>query len=37
MSGYPYEAAPSVQDHVALELYARYGFHPWSSRFACGL
>jgi muramidase (phage lysozyme) len=36
-SGYPYQAAPSVQDQVALELYARYGFHPWSSRFACGL
>jgi hypothetical protein len=37
LSGYPYEAAPGVQDEVALELYARYGFHPWSSRFACGL
>jgi len=30
-------APASVQDQVALELYARYGFHPWSSRFACGL
>ena len=37
LSGWPYQAAASVQDHVALELYARYGFHPWSSRFACGL
>jgi hypothetical protein len=36
-SGWPYEAPASVQDHVALELYARYGFDPWSSRFACGL
>jgi hypothetical protein len=37
LSGWAYQAAPSVQDHVALELYARYGFRPWSSRFACGL
>ena len=37
LSGWPYEAPASVQDEVALELYARYGFHPWSSRFACGL
>ena len=37
LSGWPYEAPASLQDHVALELYARYGFHPWSSRFACGL
>jgi hypothetical protein len=36
-SGWPYEAPASVQDQVALELYARYGFEPWSSRFACGL
>jgi hypothetical protein len=37
LSGWPYQAAASVQDQVALELYARYGFRPWSSRFACGL
>jgi hypothetical protein len=36
-SGWPYEAPASVQDHVALELYARFGWEPWSSRFACGL
>ena len=37
LSGWPYQAPASLQDHVALELYARYGFHPWSSRYACGL
>jgi hypothetical protein len=36
-SGWPYQAAPVVQDHLALVLYSLYGFHPWSSRFACGL
>ena len=36
-SGWPYEAPASVQDQVALELYARFGWAPWSSRFACGL
>jgi hypothetical protein len=36
-SGWPYEAPASVQDKVALELYARFGWAPWSSRFACGL
>jgi Transglycosylase-like domain len=36
-SGWPYEAAASVQDQLALKLYSLYGFHPWSSRFACGL
>jgi hypothetical protein len=36
-SGWPYEAPASVQDQVALALYARYGWGPWSSRFACGL
>jgi hypothetical protein len=36
-SGWPYEAPASMQDQVALELYARYGWEPWSSRFACGL
>jgi hypothetical protein len=37
LSGWPYQAPAGVQDNVALELYARYGFRPWSSRFACGL
>jgi Transglycosylase-like domain len=37
LSGWPYEAPASLQDQVALELYARDGFQPWSSRFACGL
>jgi Transglycosylase-like domain len=37
LSGWPYQAPASVQDQIALELYARYGFHPWSSRYACGL
>jgi hypothetical protein len=37
LSGWPYEASAGQQDQVALELYARYGFRPWSSRFACGL
>jgi hypothetical protein len=37
LSGWPYQAPASLQDQIALELYARYGFHPWSSRFACGL
>jgi hypothetical protein len=36
-TGWPYQAAPAVQDALALRLYAMYGFHPWSSRFACGL
>jgi hypothetical protein len=36
-SGWPYEASASVQDQLALKLYALYGFRPWSSRFACGL
>jgi hypothetical protein len=36
-SGWPYQAPPVEQDHLALELYSLYGFHPWSSRFACGL
>ncbi len=36
-SGWPYEAAPGVQDALALRLYAEYGFAPWSSRYACGL
>jgi hypothetical protein len=36
-SGWPYQAPAIMQDHLALELYKLYGFHPWSSRFACGL
>jgi hypothetical protein len=36
-SGWPYQAPASLQDQVALELYARDGWVPWSSRFACGL
>jgi hypothetical protein len=36
-SGWPYQASPIVQDALALRLYNEYGFHPWSSRFACGL
>jgi hypothetical protein len=36
-SGWPYEAPASVQDEVALKLYAHFGWAPWSSRFACGL
>ena len=36
-SGWPYEAAPAVQDALALRLHSMYGFDPWSSRFACGL
>jgi Transglycosylase-like domain len=37
LSGWPYEAPASEQDQIALELYARDGFQPWSSRYACGL
>jgi hypothetical protein len=37
LSGWPYEASAGEQDQIALELYARYGFQPWSSRYACGL
>lgn len=36
-SGWPYEASPAVQNFVALELYRRWGWSPWSSRWACGL
>jgi hypothetical protein len=36
-SGWPYQAPPSVQNALALELYNRYGWQPWSSRFSCGL
>jgi hypothetical protein len=36
-SGWPYQASPAVQDQLALKLHSLYGFHPWSSRFACGL
>ena len=30
-SGWPYEAAPAVQDALALRLYAEYGWQPWST------
>jgi Transglycosylase-like domain len=36
-SGWPYQAAPTQQDALALRLHTAYGFDPWSSRFACGL
>ncbi len=36
-SGWPYEAAPAIQDALALRLYNSYGWAPWSSRYACGL
>ena len=36
-SGWPYEAPAAVQDALALRLHDMYGFHPWSSRYACGL
>lgn len=35
--GWPYQAAPAVQDSLALELYHEYGWNPWSSSAACGL
>ena len=37
MSGWPYEASAATQDALALELYNRYGWSPWSTRYACGL
>jgi Transglycosylase-like domain len=37
MAGWPYEAEPAVQDAIALELYHRYGWVPWGTRFVCGL
>jgi Transglycosylase-like domain len=36
-SGWPYEAAPGVQDALALELYHEYGWNPWSTKTVCGL
>jgi len=36
-SGWPYEAAPAVQDALALELYHEYGWNPWSTKTVCGL
>ena len=36
-SGWPYEAAPAVQDALALELYHDYGWNPWSTKTVCGL
>ena len=35
--GWPYEAPAAVQDALALRLYNEYGWHPWGSRWACGL
>ena len=35
--GWPYEAPAAVQDTLALRLYHLYGWHPWGSRWACGL
>jgi hypothetical protein len=37
MSGWPYQAPAPAQDAVALELYHRYGWAPWGTRFVCGL
>ncbi len=36
-SGWPYEASAAQQNWAALTLFHMYGWHPWSSRFACGL
>lgn len=36
-SGYPYQAAPAVQDQAVLFLYNELGWQPWSTRFVCGL
>ncbi len=36
-NGWPYQAAPALQDALALRLYNEYGWAPWSSRYACGL
>jgi hypothetical protein len=36
-TGWPYQAAPVVQDSLALRLYNMYGWQPWSSRYSCGL
>ena len=36
-SGWPYQAPAATQDTVALELYHRYGWAPWGTRFVCGL
>jgi Transglycosylase-like domain len=36
-SGWPYQAAPSVQDSLALKLYNEYGWQPWSTRHVCGV
>ena len=35
--GWPYQAAPVLQDDLALKLYNEFGWAPWSSRYACGL
>ncbi len=36
-AGWPYQAAPAVQDALALELYHEYGWSPWSTSTVCGL
>jgi hypothetical protein len=36
-TGWPYQAAASVQDGIALHLYNEFGWRPWSSAPACGL
>ena len=36
-NGWPYQAAPALQDALALKLYNEYGWQPWSTRFVCGL
>ena len=37
LGGWPYQASPTSQDALALTLYHRYGWAPWSTRYACGL
>jgi len=37
LSGWPYEAPAASQDDLALTLYHRYGWAPWSTRYICGL
>ena len=36
-SGWPYQAAPAVQDKAVLFLFNELGWQPWSTRFVCGL
>jgi hypothetical protein len=30
-------ASPAAQDAAALDLYAKYGWSPWSTAPGCGL